>query len=362
MIPRLFSENATTFNNFGICPLVDCISCSVTQERNNEFILDLTYPRDGRWATEITGGRIILAMPEDDATEAEPFRIASVDFDMNENITVHAEHLSYDLGKIIIGANQQDPGTRYPAKFWEVENRYLLSASNPFTFTTDISDDNGTVYKYGTPTAVSLKSLLGGNEGSMLDLYGGEFRWNRYNVQLLAARGSNNGVKIAYTKNLTGLKHRIDMSDTFTGVIAYWSSGDDYVESSRRTASSGLTYSRDIAVDASQDFTEKPTVAQLNTWADKYIQRNNNGKPGISIDVEFVPLWQTEEYKRFYNLEHVKLCDTVTIIYPPLNIEVEAKVVKTVYNVLADRYDSIVISSIRADLADTIYSLMKELS
>lgn len=362
MIPRLFSENATTFNNFGICPLVDCISCLATQGRNNEFILDLTYPRDGRWATEITGGRIILATPEDDATEAEPFRIKTVDFDMNENIVVYAEHLSYDLANIIIGANQQSPGTRYPAKFWEVENRYLLSASNPFTFTTDISDDNGTVHEYGTPTAVSLKSLLGGNEGSMLDLFGGEFRWNRYNVQLLAARGSNNGVRIAYTKNLTGLKLKTDMSNAFTGVLAYWSSGDDYAEGNLRTVASGIGYNKDIAVDASQAFTEKPSAAQLNAWADQYIQQHGNGKPGISVDVEFIPLWQTEEYKQFYNLEHVKLCDTVTVLYSPLNIEIEAKVVKTVYNVLADRYDSIVISSIRADLADTIYTLIKEIS
>lgn len=361
MIPRLFPQDATTFNNYGICPLIDAISCTVDQGRNNEFILSMTYPRDGRWATEIAGGRIILATPEDNATEAEPFRIASIDYDMNDNIVVQAEHLSYDLANIVIGANQQSPGTRYPAKFWEVENRYLLSASNPFTFTTDISDDNGTVHEYGTPTAVSLKSLLGGNEGSMLDLFGGEFRWNRYNVQLLSSRGSDNGVKIAYTKNLTGLKYSVDMNNAFTGVVAYWSSGDDYAESALRTAQSGIGFSKDIAVDATEDFETKPSVAQLNAWADSYISRNH-GTPTISVEVEFVPLWQTEEYKDFYNLEHVGLCDTVTIVYPPLNIEVEAKVVKTIYNVLADRYDSIVISTVKADLADTIYSLIKEIS
>ena len=50
---------------------------------------------------------------------------------------------------------------------------------------------------------------------------------------------------------------------------------------------------------------------------------------------------QTEEYKNFRYLENVKLCDTVNVIYPELGVAAKAKVVKTVWNVLLDRYDSI---------------------
>lgn len=357
MIPRLFPENATTFDNFGICPLVDAIACTVTEERNGGYFLELIYPRGGRWAEELAVGRIILAQPYDNAPEAEPFPIVTISYDMNENITVQAVHISYRLNNVIIGANQQNPGTRYPAQFWTVENRYLLSAANPFTFNTDISDPNGTVHQYGTEKPVGLKTLLGGMDGSMLDLYGGEFRWNRFVVNLLASRGSDNGVKIAYTKNLTGLDYTVDMSEAFTGVVAYYSSGEDYVEGALRSIPSVFGYSKDIAVDATQEFTEKPTVAQLNAWADNYLQTHSN--ISVSVDVEFVPLWQTEEYKDFWALEHVGLCDLVTMLYPPLNLELMAKVVKTVYNVLADRYDNITISSIRQDLADTIYGLIK---
>lgn len=357
MIPRLFPENATTFDNFGICPLVDAIACTVTEERNGGYFLELIYPRGGRWAEELAVGRIILAQPYDNAPEAEPFPIVTISYDMNENITVQAVHISYRLNNVIIGANQQNPGTRYPAQFWTVENRYLLSAANPFTFNTDISDPNGTVHQYGTEKPVGLKSLLGGSKGSMLDLFGGEFLWNRYTVNLLASRGADNGVKIAYTKNLTGLDYTVDISEAFTGVVAYYSSGEDYVESDLRTVTSLLGYSKDITVDATQAFTTKPTKAQLNAWADNYLQEN--GDAPVSVDVEFVPLWQTEEYKDFWALEHVGLCDTVTVLYPPLNLEKQSKVVKTVYNVLANRYNHITISSIRQDLADTIFGLIK---
>lgn len=364
MIPRLFEKTETTFTNYGICALYDALSCAVTEERNGEYVLDMTYPRNGDWINDIAVDRIILAIPNDTATEGEPFRISSIDFDMIGDLTIHAQHISYQLNSIIIGKNQQDPGTRYPAKFWEVENRYLLSGSNPFTFATDISDAAGTVYKYGCDYPTPLRTLLGGMENSMLDIWDGEFYWNRYAVNFLSARGADHGVKIAYSKNLTGLRYSIDMSEVYSGVVAYWMGVDEtgadiYVQSTLQTVNRGYSYSRDIAVDATAEFEETPTVAQLNAWALAYVQ-TNAPDPVVSVDVNFVPLWQTEEYKEFYALEHVSLCDTVEVLYPPLGLDVKAKVVKTVYDVLTNRYTALTISTIKPTLADTIFALMKE--
>lgn len=358
MTPRLFEKNAATFDNYGICPLTDAISCTVTEERNKGFFLDMEYPREGKWAEEIAVDRIILADPYDNADMAEPFRIVSVDYDMLGSMQIYAEHISYQLNSVLIGENAQDPGTRYPAKYWEVENRYLKS-TNPFTFETDIADENGTVHKYGCDTPTALKTLLGGTKGSMIDLFGGELKWNRYKVQLFRSRGSDNGVKIAYSKNLTGLQYSVDMSNVYTGLVAYYKSGDTYVESALQTKTHSYSYSRDIAVDASSYFDSTPSVGDLNTLASNYLQANAPD-PVVSVDVEFVPLWQTDEYKDYYGLEHVALCDTVQVIYPPLNLDLKAKVVKTVYNVLADRYDEISISTVKQTLTDTIFTLMKE--
>lgn len=193
----------------------------------------------------------------------------------------------------------------------------------------------------------------------MIDLFGGELEFDRYDVKLWQSRGSDNGVKIAYTKNLTGLEYDIDMSDVFTGVVAFYQSQDVYVESDLQTVASPYGYSHDIAVDASSDFEDIPTKAQLNTWASNYLA-SHPSTPSVSVEVQFVPLWQTEEYKDFYGLEHVSLCDTVEVVYPPLGLDLKAKVVKTVYNVLADRYEEITISTIKPTLADTIFSLMED--
>ena len=355
MIPRLFEKTETQFANFGICPLIDAISCTVTEERNGEFTLAMEYARNGRWSEEIVVDRIILADPYDNAEQAEPFRIVSVSYNMVGNLTVNAQHISYQLNYVICGAYAGY--SRYPQTAWDQLQANAMLTSNPFTFYTDISDAEGTVYRYGPKVAVPLRTLLGGMKGSFLDNYGGEYKWERYKVSLLSSRGSDNGVRIAYGKNLTGLTYDVDLSETVTGAVAY-SDGDSYVQGSLQTLTHTYGFERAVVLDASSEFSgTTPTTAQLNSYANAYLA--NKGTPAVSISVEFVPLWQTDEYKAYEDLEHVSLCDTVQVVYPPLNLTLKAKVVRTVYNVLADRYDTITISSVKSSLADTIYSLME---
>lgn len=356
MIPRLYDKDEAVFLTNGLCALMDSISCKVTEVRKGEYILEMGYPRDGQFADLIAIDRIILADPADDK-QSQPFRINEVSYDMNGNIVIQAQHDRYRMNHMIVGANQNSPGTNDPATFWSTEVSHLLSTENPFTFWTDIT--GGSVKAFGCDEPTPLGTLLGGMEGSMIDLFGGELEFDRYTVNLWQSRGSDNNVKIAYTKNLTGLEYDIDMSDVFTGVVAFYKDQDNYVESDLQTVTSPYAYSHDIVVDASGDFDDAPTKAQLNAYASNYLS-THQGTPSVSVEVEFVPLWQTEEYKDFYGLEHVSLCDTVEVVYPPLGLDLKAKVVKTVYNVLADRYDEITISTIKPTLADTIFSLMED--
>lgn len=353
MIPRLFEKSATTFTNFGICPLIDAIECLVTEERNGEFTLSLQYPIEGQWADELKVDRIILADPYDNASEAEPFRITEVTFSMDGNIDVQAEHISYQLNDVIIAPFSVN--TRYPNTAWNHANSAALT-TNPFSFSTDMTSSSQTVHQFSCSIPRTFRKLIGEN---MVKLYGGELKWNKYTVNYLSSRGSNHGVKIAYTKNLTGLTYDIDISELATGAIAYYSSSGTYVSGGIQTLTNSYSFNRIAILDATDEFDSTPTSADLNSYAASWLGSNGN-KPSVSVDVKFVPLWQTDEYKDFYGLEHVSLCDTVEVIYPPLNLDATAKVVKTVYDVLADRYDEIVISTVKATLADTIYDLMKD--
>lgn len=357
MIPFICEATTTNFEQYGNYPLLDCISCTVTEERNGEFTLELEYPREGRWAEMIAVDRIILADPNDGASQSEAFRIVDVASGTSNRIQVSAEHVSYQLKHIIIG--QCIGGTRIPVNGWNFYNDNIIAGTNPFTFTSDIEYTGQLIPDIGTDKPVSLRSLLGGSEGSLLDSFGGEFLWSRYSISLLASRGSDNGVQVAYAKNLTGLTYEVDISDLYTGVIAFYSSGEDYVEGSLQTVTNSYSFDRVKVLDATSDFDTAPTAAELDTWAADYIQ-SNPSEPTVSVDVEFVPLWQTEEFKAYSELEHIKLCDTVEVIYPPLGVDVKAKVVKTVYDVLLDRYKSISIQTVKSTLADTIFSLIEE--
>ena len=89
--------------------------------------------------------------------------------------------------------------------------------------------------------------------------------------------------------------------------------------------------------------------------------RNNFGIPSISLSISFAQLEQTEEYKGKAILERVSLCDTVNVEFPALGVSATAKCIKTVYNVLLNRYDSVELGDARTNIADTIINQQREI-
>ena len=371
MIPRLYESTEISFSTFGICPLSEATSCTVTEERNGEYTLDMEYPTDGLFFNELKVDRIILAQAHENDTQAQPFRIESISGDMGGVVQIEAVHISYMLNWVIIGRFTSNISTsvhiRSPLTYWNQYVSHMLSASNPFTMQTDMSESCPSSYVIGIEEALSLRMLLGGVEGSMLDHWHGEFEWDRFVVKYNENRGVDTGVRITYGKNLTGLTWETDVSDTYTSVVAFWKQEQDgvvtYVESDVMTlypTTNPFAFERTIIVDASSEYQTAPTKAQLNNYASSYVKRNAVN-PTVSVKVNFVPIWQTEEYKEYIDFEQVNLCDYVTIVYPTLNLELKAQVVKTVYNVLLDRYDSLEISTIKKSLADTIFAMQKQI-
>lgn len=371
MIPRLYESTETAFTTFGICPLSEATSCIVTEERNGEYTLDMEYPTDGLFFNELKVDRIILAQAHENDTQTQPFRIESISGDMGGVVQIEAVHISYMLNWVIIGRFTSNISTsvhvRSPLNYWNQYVSHMLSASNPFTMQTDMSESCSSSYVIGIEEALPLRMLLGGVEGSMLDHWQGEFEWDRFVVKYNEHRGVDNGVRITYGKNLTGLNWETDVSDTYTSVVAFWRQEQEgvvtYVESDVMAlypTTNPFAFERTIIVDASSEYQTAPTKAQLNSYAQSYARRNAV-YPTVSVKVNFVPIWQTEEYKEYIDFEQVNLCDYVTIVYPLLNLELKAQVVKTVYNVLLDRYDSLEISTIKKSLASTIFAMQKQI-
>ena len=180
-------------------------------------------------------------------------------------------------------------------------------------------------------------------------------------MRLWNNRGQDRAVTLMYGKNITDVRQEENIENTITGIVPFWAGGEDevvyYNGIVEADTAQNFPYGRTVVHDFSSDFTEKPTAQQLKARAERYVIRNQIGIPHVSIKVSFVALWQTEEYKDVAPLQEVKLCDYVTIIFEKLGITAKAKVVKTVYDVLNERYSSIELGDARQDFASYVVGL-----
>lgn len=354
MIPILFPATSTEWTTQGLGALSDAISCIVTEERNGIFELEMQYPVSGVHFDEMQNRCIILAIPSP-YRAAQPFRIYRITKPLNGICTVYAQHISYDLSGVPL-----NPFTAGSAPAVMAGLQSNAEGENPFTFWTDKS----TAANFAVDVPSSIRSVLGGQTGSVLDVYGGEYAWDGYTVRLYNQRGQDNGVRIAYGKNLTDLEQDENISSVATGIYPYWADADgNLVVCNPRVVPAPGTYdfTRVVPVDFSQDFETAPTPAELQARAESYVQANNIGVPAVSIAVSFVQLEQTEEYKDLALLEKCDLCDTVTVQFERLGVDAKAEIVKITTDVLLERYQSVEIGSIRANIADTIAGQQQEI-
>lgn len=356
MIPILYEKTETAFTSNGICRLPDMISGTVTEERNGIFIAEFEYPVDGENYAEIQIGRIIFCSCSQG--NKQPFEIYEASRPINGRVLFVARHLTYRGNFIPVAPFTMSNAT--PASVMEGLRTHTMSPCTcPFTFESTIATQNN--YKQDEPAV--LRSRLGGVEGSILDIYGGEYEWGydftnqRPLIKLWGNRGANRGVQIKYGKNLTDLQQDETIENMITGVVAFYKNEETCVYSDVIYANVGgqyTDYPRISTLDVSADYESVPTKAQLNAKAQSYIDSHDIGVPEVNLSISFVNLADTEEYKDVAVLEQVKLCDTVEVVFEKLGVSAISKVVKTIWNILLDKYDSIELGESRTNIATQI--------
>ena len=376
MIPVLYNADETRFINNGHGRLTDCISCVVTEERNGIYEMEFEYPITGVHFDEIILGRIVTAT-HDDKNDVQPFEIYARSVpDLRGVVTFNAHHISYKLSNVTV--MPFTAGSCAAA----LQGISTNSANpNPFTFWTDKT----VVGTFENTVPRLARNMLGGEQNSILDVYGkGDYEFDKWTVKLHLNRGVDTDVEIRYSKNLTDLNQDIDGSGTYNAVVPYWadSEGNIVTLPEEVIVHTGVSpqiayltdhnlviirteddepievaYSKAVAVpmDMTSYFSERPTEAQLRAAAQTRLANSDAWVPSENLTVDFVQLWQTEEFADYSALQRVGLCDTVSVYYPQVGIEaVKQKVVKTVYNVLLDRYDSIELGSLQTSLGQAI--------
>ena len=348
--PILYSATETDFTHNGLGILGDCASCEVTEEANGIFELAMTYPMDGIHYEDIAD-RAIIKAKADQFRDPQLFRVYAISKPVSGIVTVSAEHISYDLSGVPVSPFS---ASSVALALSGLRNNAVVDC--PFEFWTDKS----TSANFTVPIPASIRSRLGGAAGSILDVYGGEYEFDNYTVKLHNNRGMNRGVSIRYGKNLTDIKQEQNCASVATGIYPYWAGDVDgnavLVELPEKIINAPGTYNfvKIRTVDFTQDFETQPTVEQLRSKAESYIQANNIGVPKVSLTVSFAQIEQSEEYKHLKLLERVSLFDTVNVEFPALRVSATAKAIKVVYDALANHVKSVTLGSVRANIADTI--------
>lgn len=360
MIPILYNKDETDFAHNGIGFLSDTVKATVTEERNGPYELSLQYPINGRYFSMIEDA--IIKAKANDTSVPQLFRVYKSTKPINGIVTFYAEHISYDLNGLPLAGFSCAGTTPHVAINRALEETPL---EHSFSAWSNISTLNSTKIK----EPPSVRGLLGGQEGSILDVWGGEYEFDNFTIKLHAHRGADNGVSIEYGKNLTDIKQERNISECYTHIMPYAiytrdngaGEGEEiYVYLPEKVLplpnAPNLGHYRAFRYDCSGEFDEGeiPTESKIRTLTNRYIARHDLTTPKVNITVSFVNLADTVDYKNIAPLERVRLCDTVTVKFAMLGINARAKVIKTVYNVLNEKYESVTVGDAKSNFADTV--------
>lgn len=344
MIPILYDKDEVSFTSNGMGRLRDCISCVVTEERNGIFECDFEYPVTGAHYDLIQCGRII-AVQHDENGDIQPFDIVSYSKPIDGIVSFHATHISYRQSFLVAKTSSCD------SLLDAFTILYAAEPQNPFHYWSDITSTGFLACADGTPR--SVRQILGGVEGSILDTYGGEYKWDKWQVMLYDARGVARDFTIRYGVNMLDYSDELDYSESFTSVMPYWTDGNQFVVGNRVDSGMPSYTGRDecVPLDVSDKFESKPTKAQVESMASSMI--GDAYLPQQTVTVEFARL-QDLGYKDLENLYKCNLCDTVNVVFPRYGMQGNFKIVKTVWDVLQDRYESMELGSLSTTLSEAL--------
>ena len=325
---------------------LNAISCKVSEERNGLYEAELSVFIDDEHFSLLSVGSVLKIMTNEGM---QLFRVYQITKPMNGVCSVYAHHITYDLNKA--------PVLPFTATGSTNSLNGLVShlvTSYEFNVFTDIVNPTST---FTLQEPKYFRECLGGYRGSILDVFGGEYEWDNLTVKLLAHRGSDNGVQIRYGKNMMDVEQETNIENMYTAVLGFATVDDVTTTGTLQTIVPGSA-PKTLILDFSNEFESGDTVTDviIDNLAQAYIASHDLSTPKISIDVSFVALAETDQYKEIAPLEHVKLCDTVHVYFEKLGIEASAKVIKTEYDSLNERLTSVEVGDAKSTMTDMIDS------
>lgn len=348
----LYSDKTTSFSTLGIGVLRDFKSDPlITEELNGSYTLEFSYSKTGYLVDRIVEGAIVKA-------NNQPFRIWTIKKDMDA-IEVLAKHIFFDLSTNFLEDVAPTKLKAQEALDWIIKRAQTESL---FKVSGDCSIVASARY-----VRKNVTDAIYNEENSILNRFGGELEFDGYNVIVHAKRGKNANFSIRYKKNLTGIEFNLDFSTVATRIMPQGANEllleEKYIDSPLINNYFNPIYKKiefsNISVDENTTLEEAQNL--LREEVNKLFVAGID-KPEISIKVDFIELSKCIEYKDYSNLEFCNLGDTIKAIVPELNLNLETRIVKTIYNCSLERYTTLELGSIKPDFVSNQSKVVNEIN
>ena len=348
---NVYGSKCADFNNNGLVVLSETISAPLTEGLNGMYELELTHPLDarGKWKY-LLEDNIIKA-------DSQLFRIYRKVKTLTD-VKVNARHIFYDLlGNLIESLTLTEASGASALTSVLGATQY----THNFEATSDVAGVNTKTITRMNPVEAIL-----GSEG-IIATWGGELVMDNYSVKLLEARGLDRGVLIAYGKNIEGIEETLTTEGLCTRLMPIGNNelllpekyvDSPYIDNYPNPVIKTLDFS-DIGVDESLLITEEMAIAQLRLAATNFLIDSKIDIPTFNYKIDLVELSKTEEYKNYAILETVELGDLVTIKHSRMNINLNAKVIKTVKNCLTNRIEKIELGNFKSNIAKSVADVIQ---
>lgn len=346
MTPILHEADVTSIGNYGLGALKDALSCTVSCEENGAYDLTLIYPMTGLHAELLAERRLISAAPSR-YENRQLFRIYRMTRPIDGKIQAYAHHISYDLNNCIV-----KPFTA--ASLSEAITKLKAGIVGDCPFDISASYDTAGTFSVSKPMTVRA-ALLSSNSDNLASAYDGIWTFDGLSCVLRKKETVDRGVKIAYGLNLLDVNQDKNIEDVYTHVYPFWmnSEKNKYYDLEPIAASSITGYRKIYPLDLTSYYQKAPSDASMKKTADEFIQKNEIGKISVSLTVSYLQLEKCVEYTGSGQSGIILRGDTVEVRYLRLGVSATARITKTDYNALLERYDSLQVGDAKERLART---------
>ena len=374
MRPILFNKNETAFDTYGLGEL-NVTKGTVTRERNGNYTLYSEIPANDPMVATLEKEMKLKA----DAglrTKNQTFEISRIVKDSSNIVKIYGQHISHKLEYMGLVNGRVFSGSAFTAlAIWHNATIGDLR----FDVWSDIQTTGKGVFDISKME--NARQALGGVEGSILDIYGGEYEFDNMTVRLHKQLGRIAPTVLEYGRNILSAELDETIESAYTSVLPFATytpdkpEGDtsdsqpdpvtvtlpeNYVDSKYKAL---YAHRRIKVVDFSSEFKSDskskdiPTPDKLRKIANDYMERNEIGKPKINIKIEYADLARTLDYADRGWIEEVELCDIVPVYYPQIGLTDETLKITTItYDFVNERNESVEFGDIGTNVRATMQS------